>query len=256
MLGLVQGAAEFLPISSSGHLVIAQNFLGIKEPSILIETSLHLGTMLAIFVMFKDDLLKIIRSLNFKDTSSEAVTYRHFGLMIIAGSVPAAIFGILFKSKIEQLFDSTLFVGFALLVTGVLLLASKRLYGSKTVGSMSYKDAIFIGVGQALAILPGISRSGSTIVAALFRNVEPKTAASFSLILSIPAILGANVLALTDASTTNIGLLPLALGTLISFVTGVFAIKLLLKVLINRRMELFAAWCFAMGVLIISLETL
>lgn len=233
-----------------------QKFLGIKNPSIIVETSLHLGTMLAIFFVFWNDITKLVTSIfNISNKSEEAKIYRRFALLIVFGTVPAAIIGLLFETQIEQLFENALFVGFALLVTATLLLLSKRLGGEKTLSNLSIADALFIGAGQAFAILPGISRSGSTIVAALFRNVEPQTAARFSLILSIPAIIGANGIALKSTSIENSYPFLLAFGALVSFITGVAAIKLLLKALSSKRLSVFAFWCIAVGLATILLET-
>lgn len=211
--------------------------------------------MFAIVTVFYSDIIKMLKSLNFYDKNPESSIYRRFAFLVLVGSIPAGLAGFFFEKNIQAMFESTLFVGFALLFTAVLLLLSKRLYGEKTLEGLSVRDAVIIGIGQAFAIIPGISRSGSTIVAALFRKVEPQTAARFSLILSIPAVLGANILALRNTPLANLDIPFLAVGSVVSFLTGILAIKLLLKVLASKRLELFAGWCIVVGLITIALET-
>lgn len=257
-LGLLQGIAEFLPISSSGHLVIAQNFLGINEPGILLDVFLHFGTLLSIVVVFRKEILEILKSfygfiIRRKLNDDERFAGR-LGLLIIIGTIPAVIVGFFFKDSFEKLFENTQFVGIALIFTAMLLffgnrliLQIRKLNGGKRTQDITIIDSILIGAWQAFAILPGISRSGSTIVGALTRKIEPESAARFSLLLSLPAVIGANLIEAKDITTNSINFIPILFGAFIAFIAGIFAIKLLIKLTINRKLNFFAWYCLTVG---------
>lgn len=244
LLGLIQGLTEFLPISSSGHLVIFGNLLNINNQGITFEVFVHFGTLLAIFFAFKDDIISILKK------PFQKLTY-----LIIAGSIPTAIIGLTFKDIFEEMFSSLLVVGFALIITGILLWVAEMMKNSnKNLLRMRYFDAVLIGIAQAAAITPGISRSGSTIAMSLFLGVERKTAARYSFLLAIPAVLGATLLKLLDLfkePSTMMFVGPYILGTIMATVSGYFAIKVLLKLLEERKLKYFSIYCWAVGILII-----
>lgn len=231
ILGIIQGLTEFLPVSSSGHLVIFQEILKFNSPGATFEVVLHLGTMLAVIIYFREKILNI--------------SFDHIKLIII-GTIPAVIVGLLFKDQIEALFSSTKIVSFALLITALINFNIDRFSGSKE--KLDSIDAIIIGIAQSLAITPGISRSGSTILAARFSKIEAEKAAEFSFLLSIPAIVGANILELSSSGfDTNLGISTFIFGFLASFVSGLVAIKLVIGLLKSRKFKIFGAYCFILG---------
>ena len=180
-LGIIQGLTEFLPISSSGHLVLSQVILGIQIPGNDFEVLLHIGTLCSILVVFNNDIKNILFTLSSKET-------RRFILMIFVGTIPAVIIGLGFKDEIEKLFDNIIVVGFALLFTGITLISS--FYFKNENKKNTIIKAFLIGIAQAIAIIPGISRSGITISVALFLGLDARQAAKFSFLLAIPVISG------------------------------------------------------------------
>lgn len=245
ILGIVQGITEFLPISSSGHLVLMQKIFGITAPTLLFDTSVHLGTLLAVFVVFKDDIVSILKK-----------PFQKLTWLLIAGTIPTAIIGILFKDSFEQMFRSGSTLGFEFIITGVVLLWSGILKnGRKNVRETSYFDAVFIGVMQGLAIMPAISRSGLTISGALFRNLDRNFAARFSFLLSIPAILGAAVFQVKDimevGGGSGIGMGALIAGSIAAALAGYATIKYMLQVLREGKLKYFAYYVFVIGALVI-----
>ncbi|MDP0490972.1 MAG: undecaprenyl-diphosphate phosphatase [Verrucomicrobiota bacterium JB023] len=248
VVGVVQGLAEFLPISSSGHIVLTQFLLGIKqggEDSILFEVVLHVGTLLSVLVYFRGQLWRMTESLWKKEYQEE----RSWIWMLGLATVPAVI---LVLTPLGDLFESAyanpVVVSGLLLVTGALLLAPKVIKAKKK--ELTWKTALIMGVGQAFAILPGISRSGSTITAGLLSGVEAKKVAEFAFLMSIPAIAGAVVKEREAfASLSGELILPYVLGALAAFVSGLFAVYLVLAAIRKGRFEWFAYYCFAAGVL-------
>ena len=237
LLGIVQGLAEFLPISSSGHLVIIQNFLpGFSQPGILLDVILHFGTLFSVAFFFRRKLFSYFNA-------------RYLTLLVI-GTLPAVIIGLLFKGQIETLFQSVKVVGWALLATGVLNLLTDK-FKTKT-DVITNRNALLTGIIQAVAIIPGVSRSGSTIFASTAQGINKKEAAEFSFILSVPAVLGANVLEMASSRDVITGSYPLyILGFLASFVAGYIAISLVFKLISSKHFEYFAYYCFALGILTI-----
>ncbi len=244
IVGVVQGFAEFLPISSSGHIVLTQFLLGIKEDNILFEIILHVGTLLSVFVYFWRKLWNMTRSLWTPALREERAWILYLGL----ATVPAVLLvltplGDLFKGA----YENPVLVSGLLLVTGALLFAPKFIQSKAK--EISWKTALFMGIGQAFAILPGISRSGSTITAGLLSGVTPKKAADFAFLMSIPAILGAVVkerdafsqLAADQATQYLI-------GALAAFVSGLAAIFLVMDAVKRGKLEYFAYYCFAAGI--------
>ncbi|NPA24987.1 MAG: undecaprenyl-diphosphate phosphatase [Deltaproteobacteria bacterium] len=248
ILGIIQGLTEFLPVSSSGHLVIAEHLLpGWHEPGIVFEILLHLATLLAVLIFFRHDLLKLIRSLY--SSGPESRRQRRFLIMLILATIPTGIIGIAGKKFFVSLFDRLDVVGGMLLVTALLLwLAESRKAEKMREKEFSSGKALLVGIVQGLAILPGISRSGSTIATAMLSGIEPKTAARFSFILSIPAISGAALLNLKEMQAIpGDQLVACAGGAVAALLTGLLALKLLIMILEERRLRIFAVYCAAIG---------
>ena len=262
ILGVVQGLTEFLPISSSGHLVLFQNLLGFKEPELLLDTSLHLGTLLAVCIYFFSDLKKMIdetwhflAALLKGETRLKNVNdspYVSLSLWVIVGTIPTGIIGVCFKDQFESLFGSVYIVGFMLLVTGLILIIPKFLpkdYSNRnTVGLVT---ALIVGIAQGMAIIPGISRSGTTIICGLLCRMDRELAARFSFLLSIPAILGAMVLQLGSNSLENVNILPLISGFIFSALVGLAALKVLMMIVKKGNLAYFAPYCWGVGLLVI-----
>jgi undecaprenyl-diphosphatase len=248
LLGILQGATEFLPVSSSGHLVLAQHLLGdFEQPGVLFDVLLHLGTMVAVALYFWRDLAGLISSLWRRDET--AAQQRFMVGLLIAGSVPTAVIGLLFKDFFIGLFERPVFVCVMLLVTGSLLWLAERLRNQgQSRKEMTFVDAIIVGTVQGCAITPGISRSGSTIAALLMRGVDGETAARFSFLLALPAVLGAALLSLKDFDAAAGGSdAPYLAGTLAALLTGLLCIHLLMGVIRRRRLHWFALYCWFAG---------
>ena len=241
ILGILQGLTEFLPISSSGHLVIAQHFLNVKDGGILFEVLLHFATLSAIVAIYWKDLLELIKH-----------PFQKYTYLLLAGTIPTGIIGLVFKDSFEKLFSSVTIVGYMLLITGFILLAaeffSRIIFGSEV---LSYWQAVGIGIAQGIAITPGISRSGTTIAAGLLLGMDRKEAARFSFLLSIPAILGASVLEVKDivfsSQLSADIILPYTIGILCAAISGYFAIKLLLGILTKGKLYYFSIYCWLLG---------
>ena len=264
LLGLVQGVAEFLPISSSGHLAIAQNLLGMQEAGSVPEffdVLLHLGTLIAVFAAYWKDICEMvvelfrgIGDLAHRSTPSPVPPARRLILLIIVGTLP--LFAVLpIRKHVQGLTDNMVFVGAALIVTGILLFLCDRVRkGRKTERSATWVDALLVGVGQAVATLPGVSRSGMTITTGCFVGFERKFAVRFSFILSIPAILGANILSIKDAVDAGINWseMPMYLiGVAVAAVTGYLCIRLLKMIADRGRFGAFAYYCWTVGALVL-----
>lgn len=237
-LGLLQGFTEFLPVSSSGHLVLAQNYLpGFDQPGILFDVILHAGTLSAIIIFYY----------------REIVTFRFKYLkMLIIGTIPAVIIGLVANDFVHSMFESTKVVGFALILTAVFNYATDNF--SKKSEKLTEKKALFIGVFQALAITPGLSRSGSTIFAGVKSGLTKEEAAKYSFLLSVPAIIGANLLEIikyTNTNTYNIQVLPYFLGFLAALFAGLLAIRLAIRFLTNNKFKYFSYYCLVLGIVVL-----
>ena len=266
LLGVIQGVAEFLPISSSGHLAIAEHLLGMSGASDipeLFDVLLQLGTLVAVFVAYWDDVRDMVveffcgvRDLARGSTPTPVPPARRMILLIIVGTLPLLIV-LPIKDLVEGLADNMYFVAAALLVTGCLLFASDRVRkGRKTAKSAAMVDVLLVGVARAIATCPGISRSGTTITAGCFRGFDRKFAVRFSFLLSIPAILGANILSLKDAVEAGIiwADVPVYLvGVVVSAVVGYACIRLLKMIADRGKFGAFAYYCWAVGVLTLIL---
>lgn len=269
LLGLVQGIAEFLPISSSGHLAIAQNLLGMSDAGTVPEffdVLLHLGTLVAVFIAYwadiKDMVLEFFRGagdLIHHSTPNPVPPARRLILLIILGTLP--LFVVLpVKDAVQGLSNSMAFIGAALIVTGVLLFVSDRVKkGRKNERTATWLDVLIVGLGQAIATMPGISRSGMTITTGCFVGFERKFAVRFSFLLSIPAVLGANILSLADAAKAGINWaeVPVYLvGVVTAAVVGYLCIRLLRFIAERGKFGAFAYYCWAVGVLTLVLNVI
>jgi len=259
MLGIIQGLTEFLPVSSSGHLVLLQNLFGIREPELLFDISLHLGTLLAVFIVFYKEILRILQTLlrlpalikssgNLKSVFADNEEIRIFALILI-GSIPTAILGILFHKIADQIFGAVWIVGVMLLVTGTLLWFTRQMSDEgRPLIKVSIRDALMIGLIQGMAIMPGISRSGATITMALFLGMNREVAGRYSFLLSIPAILGALILGLNSTIIqTDIPGKTILLGTVIAGIVGYIALKVLLRMVKQGHLYYFAPYCWLLG---------
>lgn len=262
LLGILQGLTEFLPISSSGHLVLAQHFLGLNEPLVFFDVMLHVGTLAAVLVVYRQSIARLLFNgvsnfvdINFFRNPVQKVRTSDdlkFIWLILLGSIPTGLIAVLFKSQLESFFDKVWLVSIMLIVTGVFLQLPRLQKGyrdNKNVLSKGFKSwhAPIIGIAQGCAITPGISRSGTTISLALFLGIPAKTAAEYSFLLSIPAILGAVVLKLRDIGDTTISPFILGSGMFASFLVGYIALRFLLVVLNRGKFSLFTYYCVALG---------
>ena len=270
-LGLVQGISEFLPISSSGHLSLFQHFLNMNtaDGNLFFDVLLHLGTLIAIFVYYWRDILDLLKELGRlflvllgKEEKKKKAPASAAGrkltltpdsrmiLMIIVATIPL-VFVLPIKDKVESLCGNVVFIGCALLVTGTILFISDRLAkGKKTAKNATMLDAFLVGIGQAVAVVPGLSRSGTSISAGLLRGFQRTFAVRFSFLMSIPAVLGANIISIKDAMEAGIdtSLMPMYVaGTIVAAVSGYFAIRLVNILADKGKFGNFAYYCWGVG---------
>jgi undecaprenyl-diphosphatase len=250
LLGIIQGLTEFLPVSSSGHLVLAGHFFNFQMPGLTFEIVLHFGSLIAVLIFFREHILRLIKSILFfkdKNYNNERLQVMY---LLLSTFVTAAI-GIGFKDFFEQLFDKPIFVPVFLCVTGFILFFTDNIK-SKEIKSenMGFMKSIIIGLGQGMAILPGISRSGTTIATGLYLGIKREDMASFSFLLSIPAILGAAVLDLKDITEISSDMISLYIGGLIAaFVSGYLVIAWLIKLIRNRKIRIFSYYCWIVSII-------
>ncbi len=232
--GIVQGVTEFLPISSSGHLVILHKIIGLKEPQLAFDIFLHIGTLVSIFIIFWKDIIRII------------TVERKVCLYILLGTAATVTLVLLFGDLIESAFDNVNAVGMMLIVTGIwLFFGGFFRFGGE---GLSGAKSILIGLAQGVAAMPGISRSGVTISTALFLGVDFKKAARFSFLLSIPAIIGAFFLKARDVEAMGFSFIYVV-GMIVACIVGVLSLKLLLRILNKGKLHLFGAYCIVMGII-------
>jgi undecaprenyl-diphosphatase len=264
ILGLVQGLAEFLPISSSGHLAILENFFGIKEDSILFfAVMLHFGTLLSVFVVFWKDIVELFKELiltikdliGHKGLRLDERPIRKLGVMIIVSCIPTAIIGFAFGDIFEGIYSKPVLIGVMFIITGLLLLAAETWGGgNRNINNLNYRNSIFIGIVQGLAIIPGISRSGSTLFASLLCKLDREFAVKFVFLISIPTILGSFILELPDGLKEGVtGQMwgPVIVGMLVAFLSGLFAVKVMLKVVANKKLKYFSIYLFVLAAAVI-----
>jgi len=264
LLGILQGLTEFLPVSSSGHLVLAEALLGVETPGIIFEVAVHLATAGAVVLAYRNRIRSIFQSvpLVYKPRlwkkapagdESQLCLHENFilGCYLVLGTIPAAVIGLLFKDSVERAFSSPHFVCLMLIVTGLILLSS-RLAPEESTRTLSWWRVLLIGLAQSAALLPGISRSGATITAALLLGIPAGRAAEFSFLLALPAIIGASVLELAPLFANELSNLPVLwavpAGVAAAFFSGFAAIFFLLKALRKGRFDRFAWYCWAVGI--------
>jgi undecaprenyl-diphosphatase len=246
ILGVVQGFSEFLPISSSGHLVLVQNYFGINEGAVVFDIFLHFATLLAVFIYFIKDIVRIsIKEL----------------FIIGVASIPAAIVGLFFEDAVEKAFGSLLMVGVFLVFSGVLnFITEYKLKKQKEVkNDIGLKEALFIGLFQAIAVLPGISRSGSTVAAGSMQNIDRKKTFRFSFLMVIPVILGANLIQLLriyNGEPLTIDISLLLVGGILAFASGMLSLKIFEYVIVKAKMNYFGYYCVIAGSLVIVSQLL
>jgi len=250
ILGIIQGMTEFLPVSSSGHLAIVQGLFGLDKYSLIsFDVLVHLGTLIPVVIVFWEEIFKLVKN-----------PFQKMTVLLIIGTLPAVVWVLILGDSIDMLFSGGLILAGAYVVTGILLWASDKFpEGRKTEKKITPFDALFVGIVQMVAIIPGISRSGSTITASLFRGLDKKTAASFSFLLSIPAILGAFVLHYNDIvyilsgtqSAHSIGLAAGFAGFLAAMISGYIAIRFMLKLIRQRNLKVFSYYVFALAIFLV-----
>ncbi len=261
IIGLVQGLTEFLPVSSSAHLIFIQQLLGVTEPSLAFDVLLHVGTIVAVVTYFWRDIIQMI--IAFFESLVDLVKgrfiteikkdqYKKLTWYVIIGTIPVGLVGIIFNDIVESLFTGVSIPAFFLLITGCILYFSQRMNnGEIDLKNMTLKEAIIVGCGQACAIIPGLSRSGTTIATGLILGLDKEFAAKFSFILSIPAILGAAIVQLKDVGGGSIELTAWIAGFLVATISGYLAIKFLLKLIQERSLDVFAYYCWIIGAIIL-----
>jgi undecaprenyl-diphosphatase len=275
-LGIIQGLTEFLPISSSGHLVIFQHLFGLKNPELLLDISLHIGTLLAIFIFFWSDIRAMItecgaflgnilwrrrpagvplKEMDGQRGEKQQLPHATLTFWVLLGVIPTALIGILFRHLFHQMFGSTLVVGIMLMVTGTILGAS-RLIPDQAIKkkSIGLGTALAVGLAQGAAITPGISRSGTTIVCGLLCGLDRELAGRFSFLISIPAIIGALVMQFDMTEIGEIGYAPFMTGIAISFVTGLIALKITMNYVRKGKLHYFLPYCFLAGIVALFIK--
>lgn len=247
ILGIIQGLTEFLPISSTGHLYLGRNLFNLQEAGLMLDTMLHLGTLVAVLIFYREEFMKILKK-----------PFSKLTFLLIIGTIPAVVIGLGFKDYFEEISKTGVTIGWEFLITGVFLwLADSIKNGHKKMEDISYQDAFIIGTFQAAAIFPAISRSGMTIVAALWRKLDRETAAYFSFLLSTPAIAGAVVLQsfdLLEGKGEEISLSALMVGIVASGIFGYIAVKWMISYLKNHSLKPFAFYVWALGLVVLYFQ--
>ena len=261
IIGLIQGLTEFLPVSSSAHLIFAQQALGVADVGLAFDVLLHVGTLVAVIVYFFNDIVNMIKGflLSLVDLKNgnfmgelKKDPYKKLAWLTILATIPIGIVGVLFNDIVESMFMGLTVPAFLLLITGCLLYVSQRMNTGKIdVRNITLKEALIMGCGQALAILPGLSRSGTTIAAGLFAGLDKEFAAKFSFILSIPAILGAAVFQLKDLSGGSVEIGACIAGFIVAAISGYLAISFLLKIVREKSLDIFAYYCWIVGIIVL-----
>lgn len=244
VLGVIQGLTEFLPVSSSGHLVVAEQVLGVPPHGVVVEVALHVSTLAAVLLVYRARIGELLRGIAERGDAA----WRYIGLLVVA-TIPAGLAGVLLGHWFERAFGSLLAVGVDFMITGAILWSTRRVSERAQLAEPSWRGAGGIGLAQAVAILPGVSRSGSTVAAALWAGVRPARAAEFSFLLSVPVIAGAAVLELPklSAGVERVGMGPLILSCVTALLGGIVAIKVLVRVLERGAFYRFAPYCWLIG---------
>lgn len=263
ILGLVQGLAEFLPISSSGHLALLQQWFGIQEDKVLLfAVLLHVGTLISVFIVYWRDIAELIVELflTIKDLCTgkglrlQERPVRKLGIMIIVATIPTGIIGILFNDLFDGLYNSIIPIGIGLIITGFLLVMAERMGASnRGIEQMNFRNALFIGTVQGIAICPGISRSGSTLFGSLICNLDRKFAVKFVFLISIPSILGSAVMEAPAALESGFDMAqlgPVLVGMIVAAVSGLIAIKTMIKIVSDKKLNYFSYYVWALGLIV------
>jgi undecaprenyl-diphosphatase len=252
VLGILQGLTEFLPVSSSGHLLLLRKLFGLTEGGLFLDVMLHLGTLAAIIAVFRGDILRMLRH-----------PLERFPKLIIVASVPTAIMGLLLKSRVELLAETGVMAGVCFLFTGALLWIAENIKhrGWKQIREISYGNALFIGILQGVAVLPAVSRSGCTLTGCFLSGAEKKTASRFAFIMSIPPVLGAALLEVKDLAEGGVSLPPagvggVLLGVALSALSGYVAIQWMLKIIQRGSLKIFSIYVWILGIGIIAAQLL
>ena len=264
ILGLIQGLAEFLPISSSGHLALLQYFFGISGENVLSFTVLlHLGTLFSVFFIYWKDIVELVKELfatirdicTGKGPRINATPTRRMGFMIIVATIPTALIGLLFEDYFESLYTSLVGICLGLIFTGIILLVAERTgKQDKDIMTLKFRHAVFVGIMQGIAICPGVSRSGSTLFGSLITGLDRATAVKFAFLISIPSILGSVILEAPDAFAggVDMGLIgPMIAGVVVAAISGIVAIKAMIRVVTGKKLIGFSiyVWLVAAAVL-------
>ena len=240
ILGVIQGLTEFLPISSSGHIVLGQYLLKFDRQGILLEVILHLGTLLSIIIFYRSEITSLLKGIVKKNNDQI-----YYMIMILVSTMPAILCGLMYKANIESLFLPK-YISYMFLFSGLILLLTKFIYYD-THQKITLKSAIIIGFFQALAMIPGISRSGMTISLALLLGIDRSEAAKFSFFMAIPILLGAGIYEISDITIESFEILPLIIGFVFSFLSGIIVIKFLVKIISDNNFWKFSLYCFWIG---------
>ncbi len=258
ILGIIQGITEFLPISSTAHMIIAEKLFGLDFYELFFEMYLHLASALAVIVFFYRDLINIIKGsfrYLFHQDNKERTNF-YFSIYIISATIITGFLGLTLKNLVVDIMKSPVFIGGALLVTGVFLILIERFhnYGKREEKDMVFSDSIIVGLGQTLAVLPGISRSGSTLLTGLWAGLSRETAVRYSFLLLIPVILGSTTLAFEEIKSGGflyeLGAGPLIISFLTSFIFSIIGIIWLIDILRKKRLIYLAIYCFIIGILL------
>ncbi len=259
LLGVVQGLTEFLPISSSAHLVIAQRLLGLEFPGLVFEVFLHFASLLAVVWFFWQDIVAIVRGffsylLRGSRVPEQVVQFR-FAVLILIATLITGVLGLLIEKGLAEALKSSAVVAISLFATGFFLIAVERVksYGNRSEAEMTTRDALIVGLAQTLAVIPGVSRSGATLIAALWSGLSRDTAIRYSFLLSIPVILGSSVLMLPELGDEIFRSQPLALALsfVASFLAAIVGIKWLIFFVQQSKLTYFALYVFLVGILTI-----
>lgn len=265
ILGLIQGLAEFLPISSSGHLALMQQWFGIEEDKVLLfAVLLHVGTLVSVLIVYWKDVWELIKELGLtirdiftgRGLRIQERPTRKLGVMIIVATIPTGIIGILFNDFFNSLYNSVIPIGIGLIITGFLLILAERMgSASRGIQQMNYRNALFIGTVQGIAICPGISRSGSTLFGSLMCNLDRKFAVKFVFLISIPSILGSAVMEAPAAIQSGLEpgqLGPILVGMAVAAISGLIAIKTMIKIVSDKKLSYFSYYVWILGLIVVG----
>jgi undecaprenyl-diphosphatase len=243
ILGIVQGLTEFLPVSSSGHLVLLQRLFGIDEGTLFFTIMVHVGTLLAVVIVFKNDIWDMLKK-----------PFQKLSIYIVIATLPTIVIALLLKDFVESAFDTGSTLGFGFIITGTLLwVVESKKPGHKELKEMKPRHAIIMGIAQGFAIFPAVSRAGSTIAGGLFQGLDRRFAAKFSFLMSIPAILGSLVFQFKDLmEVDSLGAMgPIIAGTLAAAISGYFAIKLMMELIAKKSLKIFSVYVYILGAFVL-----